>query len=262
MSKLTIECDPGAVKVKEEDFGSDTTVSLNLEAGQRKRKKRSNLGNVTLIRLIRSRPVLWHRDHHKKRGKDVQRSWEDIRRVFGRPDVKPLKIRWRDLRNKFRRESLRIAEGKKPGTPWDLYKRLTFLLGHFRSNGSRKTNNPKTKESESVVVDLTSEDEQVNFKTEPLAAPLEAPLEEPLEERERGWFERTSVDIDQPGSHGTRSPLDAVERDSDYNFLMSLYPFMRNLPDCKNMLVRAKFQQVIAEMANDDSERYRENGYS
>ncbi|XP_058831775.1 uncharacterized protein LOC131690210 [Topomyia yanbarensis] len=272
---------------------------------------------LRLIECVKARPALWHRKHLRQRVQVAHRGWEEIRKAFKATDVVSLKVRWKTLRDSFRREVKRIEDGELTTSSWPLFDRMSFLIGHFRTResyckgGSISPEQSKSAEdehwqyfddkresiAEEVVVvggdDLevvetlsifpkhgryesisaaggassivgesdpeevavigelknTSQGEpygDVEMETarscEVIEIPPELYGEVTFKNKLRARIKSEPVDTDQLKA-GNR----AIESDADYNFLMSLHPFMKQLSGKKNLSVRIKIQQLIAE---------------
>lgn len=91
---------------------------------------------MKLIECVRARPALWHRKHLRQRVQVAHRGWEEIRKAFKATEVASLKVRWKTLRDSFRREVKRIEDGEIGGSSWPLFERMSFLIGHFRTRES------------------------------------------------------------------------------------------------------------------------------
>ncbi|EAL41423.2 AGAP011592-PA, partial [Anopheles gambiae str. PEST] len=88
-------------------------------------------GTLRLIECVRQRPKLWHRQYLRSRASGID-DWEDIQRTeFSTISVNQLRVRWKTLRDCFRREAKRIEDGTIPAIRWPLYDHMQFLHGHF-----------------------------------------------------------------------------------------------------------------------------------
>lgn len=298
-----------------------------------------NEDTFKLIECVKARPALWHRKHLRQRVQVAHRGWEEIRKAFKATEVTSLKVRWKTLRDSFRREVKRIEDGEITNSSWPLFDRMSFLIGHFRTRESYlksgttspspakssdhwKFSNSKSQdsqtdeepvnnnaissmgESESEVVEsfvVYDDPKTTTYETvvatsverlEPDGTAAVAVVESDPEDltmiesyetvhaeggRNDGKRAASSSQnvIELPahmfGEVTFKNKLRAriktepvekaisgegagcgIEADSDYNFLMSLHPFMKQLPGKKNLSVRIKIQQVIAE-AMDES---------
>lgn len=286
-----------------------------------------NEDTFMLIECVKARPALWHRKHLRQRVQVAHRGWEEIRKTFKATEVTSLKVRWKTLRDSFRREVKRIEDGEIATPSWPLFDKMSFLIGHFRTRESYlksgtsspsqlKCNDPwklssikspelqndkepvhnnspySMGESESDVVEsFVVYDDQKTTNYETVTATNEEHLELDTTATEVAMGsdpEDLSIsEAAEPASNGKRKAQDVIELpsnmfgevtfknklrarikteptekvmeggygmalDSDYNFLMSLHPFMKELPGKKNLSVRIKIQQVIAEAMDDN----------
>lgn len=334
-----VACIPGSASPVEV-VGSGSSGSTS---GQTTSNKNCYFNEDTfkLIECVKARPALWHRKHLRQRVQVAHRGWEEIRKAFKATEVTSLKVRWKTLRDSFRREVKRIEDGEIVISSWPLFDKMSFLIGHFRtresymksatsspsrtksndhwkfSNSSTKSQEPQTDEepvhntatssmgeSESEVVEsfvvydnprattyetviatnverLESDDTATGPAVESNPEDLTM-IEETYETiptvevgRSNGKREaaNSSQDVIELPSHmfgevtfknklRARIKTEPVEKameggygleaDSDYNFLMSLHPFMKQLPGKKNLSVRIKIQQVIAEAMDEN----------
>lgn len=361
-----VACVPGSVSPQVQVIGGSgssvvspgpAAVAANACGGtpsgqQQSKNCNFNADTIKLIDCVRARPALWHRKHLRQRVQVAHRGWEEIRKTFKANDVSSLKVRWKTLRDSFRREVKRMEDGEIIKSAWPLFDRMSFLIGHFRTregllkseatspnlsksddywkyasdskqDSQTETDEPMTTEpnhaasssmgeSEAEVVEsytvvyadakpptfelIQQPQEQPAVETTTAAVESDAEdlsmLEtyetvqtEELEEDNNGKMGASSsqevievpehvygevtfknklrariktepMDVEQrssrAGGQEERSCGPALEADSDYNFLMSLHPFMRKLPGRKNLSVRIKIQQLIAE-AMDES---------
>lgn len=359
-----VACVPGSVSPQVQVIGSGSTVVSPGPAGaaatvgegaaptqQQSKNCNFNADTIKLIDCVKARPALWHRKHLRQRVQVAHRGWEEIRKTFKANDVSSLKVRWKTLRDSFRREVKRMEDGEITKSAWPLFDRMSFLIGHFRTRdsilksgatspnlqfksddhwkyGSDSKHDSQTETDEPMTTELhnnhagsssmgDSEAEVVESYTvvyadakppsfEIIQQPQESVVEattaaesdpedltmietyetvqtEELEDDNNGKAEASSSqDVIEVPEHGygevtfknklrariKTEPMDVEQRsrsggqergcgptleaDSDYNFLMSLHPFMQKLPGRKNLSVRIKIQQLIAE-AMDES---------
>lgn len=305
------------------------TPSSSSGAGSSAAKQHHNISEDTLklIDCVRARPALWHRKHLRQRVQVAHRGWEEIRKAFKATDVTSLKVRWKTLRDSFRREVKRMEDGELTTSSWPLFDRMSFLLGHFRTREcylspelaklglerdveSWKFTDDGQSQHNEEAGGLTSQGESdegdgmmgtSRKRLKYLAAPRDN-VAEPEENGENDSDELTLVeetyetvtgeeaddDIEvlevtpgnrevielpshlfgevtfknklrariktEPSENGDRKPFEGggFSMDSDYNFLMSLHPFMQQLNTKRNLAVRIKMQQLIAEAMEDE----------
>ncbi|XP_062559024.1 uncharacterized protein LOC134223827 [Armigeres subalbatus] len=340
-----VACIPGNASALVEVIGSSSTVSPAVVGGGPSLQSKNchfNADTIKLIDCVQARPALWHRKHLRQRVQVAHRGWEEIRKAFKANDVSSLKVRWKTLRDSFRREVKRMEDGEIATSSWPLYERMSFLLGHFRTRESflksgatspnqsksdehwnyasdtkhdsqTETDEPMTHNAGSSAVESEPEVMQsytvvytdpkpptyeiipqpLSSNVETAAAVMESDAddhtmietyetvqtEEFVHENDkmdagssqdvievsehmygevtfknklRARIKTEPVDADQQRRVHERSYGEPLEMDSDYNFLMSLHPFMKKLPNRKNLSVRIKIQQLIAE-AMDES---------
>lgn len=345
-----VACVPGSVSPQLQVIGSGSTVSpgpataATIIGGASLQSKNCNFNadTIKLIDCVKARPALWHRKHLRQRVQVAHRGWEEIRKTFKANDVSSLKVRWKTLRDSFRREVKRMEDGEISKSAWPLFDRMSFLIGHFRTregllkseaasptpsksddhwkyasdskqDSQTETDEPMPQnaatssmgESETEVVESytvvyanakpptfeiiqqpqepaattsahveesdpedltmietyetvqTEEHDHDNGKMEASSSQdvIEVPEhvygEVTFKNKLRARIKTEPVEGDQRRGP-ERSCGATLEADSDYNFLMSLHPFMRKLPGRKNLSVRIKVQQLIAE-AMDES---------
>uniref|UniRef100_A0A1Q3FDV1 Putative alcohol dehydrogenase transcription factor myb/sant-like protein n=1 Tax=Culex tarsalis TaxID=7177 RepID=A0A1Q3FDV1_CULTA len=279
---------------------------------------------LKLIDCVRARPALWHRKHLRQRVQVAHRGWEEIRKAFRATDVSSLKVRWKTLRDSFRREVKRMEDGELTTSSWPLFDRMSFLLGHFRTrecylspelgaklgggdveswkftddaasqhnesaeltsqgesddgdgmSSSRKRikylsvqrdNRAETSGHESDELAVVETYETVNAEAPPTDDNIEVVavtsgnrdvIELPSHLFGEVTFKnklRARIKTEpMEGEGGDRKPFGGggFATDSDYNFLMSLHPFMQQLNTKRNLAVRIKMQQLIAEAMED-----------
>lgn len=276
---------------------------------------------LKLIDCVRARPALWHRKHLRQRVQVAHRGWEEIRKAFKATDVASLKVRWKTLRDSFRREVKRMEDGELTTSSWPLFDRMSFLLGHFRTRecylspelGAKLgggdaeswkfTADPDSASQLNESAELTSQGEsdegeamclsrkRLKYLTIPRDAVVENgghdsdeltvveayetveadPADDDIEVVEVTPGNRDVIELPshlfgevtfknklrariktEPTEGGERKPFDGgFATDSDYNFLMSLHPFMQQLNTKRNLAIRIKMQQLIAEAMED-----------
>ncbi|XP_055599143.1 uncharacterized protein LOC129748520 [Uranotaenia lowii] len=313
-----------------------------------------NEDTLKLIECVKSRPALWHRKHLRQRVQVAHHGWEEIRKSFKATEVSSLKVRWKTLRDSFRREVKRIEDGEIVNSSWPLFDRMSFLIGHFRTRESYYKNEPissdlnrnscssqnsndgachkmgsqpeepasssmitttaalaqpgdhehnnievveaitiypnirngtfetlpesaavgpeqhivETDPDEVTMVetyeslqqeDTIVEEEEDDVILEPVSAHdevIEVPSgvfgEVTFKNKLRARIKTEPIDGEQRDSKPFVGPGGMLETDSDWNFLMSLHPFMKRLPSKKNLSIRIKIQQLIAEVMEDD----------
>ncbi|XP_065087741.1 uncharacterized protein LOC135709358 [Ochlerotatus camptorhynchus] len=325
-----VACGPGSVSpVEVIGSGSGSTSSGHTTSNK---NCYFNEDTFKLIECVKARPALWHRKHLRQRVQVAHRGWEEIRKAFKATEVTSLKVRWKTLRDSFRREVKRIEDGEIVTSSWPLFDKMSFLIGHFRTresylkNGTSSPSQTKSNEhwkfsslnsqepqtdEEPVHNNATSsmgesESEVVEsfvVYDDPKATTYETVVATSMERLESDdTATGAAVEIDpedlhmietyeeKVGSNGKREanssqdvievpshlfgevtfknklrariktePVEKVmegaygmEADSDYNFLMSLHPFMKQLSGKKNLSVRIKIQQVIAEAMDEN----------
>ncbi|XP_058065485.1 uncharacterized protein LOC131215122 [Anopheles bellator] len=253
-------------------------------------KKRRLMGygheeTLTLIDCVRQRPVLWHINFLCKRSENGLKYWQDIQRQsFPHLTVRHLKVRWKTLRDSFRREFRRIEDGSIASSSWPIYQQLQFLIGHYRTKRYYRHN----LEEEATDPGLPSEGQELlsatDQKVEALSVateksvlqhaatastnPLEGANSEPLcidtkgvennnteEVTFRNKFRRRKRSISPKAGPETVVTSNVKllagwpdgNRDEDSNsaFLMSIYPFLKSLPSQKNIDTRVRIMQII-----------------
>ncbi|XP_058465068.1 uncharacterized protein LOC131438800 [Malaya genurostris] len=274
---------------------------------------------LRLIDCVKARPALWHRKHLRQRVQVAHRGWEEIRKTFKATDVTSLKVRWKTLRDSFRREVKRIEDGELITSSWPLFGRMSFLIGHFRTResyckgGSLSPEQNKSAEEEhwpynhdkreslaeedsSALVAVDSEElelvetlsiypKRARYESHPgtrdsyIVGESDQDEEAVIEELKNVSQGESYGDVEigttlncevievPPEIYGEvtfknklrarikSEPVEmfkienkALDSDADYNFLMSLYPFLKQLSGKKNLSVRIKIQQLIAEV--------------
>lgn len=334
-----VACIPGNASALMEVIGSSSSVSSSAVGGGPSLQSKNchfNADTIKLIDCVQARPALWHRKHLRQRVQVAHRGWEEIRKAFKASDVSSLKVRWKTLRDSFRREVKRMEDGEIATSAWPLFDRMSFLIGHFRTresflkSGAASPNQQKSEEHWNYASD-TKQDSQTetdepmthnitssavesepevmqsytvvyadpkpptyevipqpqNTNIEAAAAVMESDPEDlamietyetvqteevdsekieansspdvievsehmygevTFKNKLRARIKSEPVDADQQRRvHEKSYGGDALEVDSDYNFLMSLHPFMKKLPSRNNLSVRIKIQQLIAE---------------
>ncbi|XP_055626152.1 uncharacterized protein LOC129768489 [Toxorhynchites rutilus septentrionalis] len=296
---------PVAMAFSRADFNSvSTTVSSGCPTGK---GYHFNEDTLRLIDCVKARPALWHRKHLRQRVQVAHRGWEEIRQAFKATDVKSLKVRWKTIRDSFRREVKRLEDGEISSSSWPLFDRMSFLIGHFRTaryykRGSLSSDPGKagdeswkykqdslSEEDHSVAAMIDSDGDVIGseygalhgsgFSGGSLIAdsdPEDLTAFEPLpvavvddNSQHEAAHDPDLMEV-PPLIYGevtfknklrarTRAepkpepkPEISCESDSDYSFLMSLHPFMKKLSGKKNLSVRIKIQQLIAEAMEEE----------
>uniref|UniRef100_A0A182WEQ2 MADF domain-containing protein n=1 Tax=Anopheles minimus TaxID=112268 RepID=A0A182WEQ2_9DIPT len=222
---------------------------------------------LQLIECVRQKPKLWDRQFIPKRRSSCISEWEEIQqKEFPDYTVNQLKVRWKTIRDTFRRESRRIECGDSKSR-WPLYEKVMFLDGHYRLQKRVQCNVPssakqRAKPSRPKQSVLVSPCEEV---ANGLASKIETMSQDNVLEHEEpasclptvGVKDATSANGEVTCSNKIQSPLNSSavsennhdiygQQITDSQFLMSLVPFFNHLPMDKNLQIRLKILQVIA----------------
>uniref|UniRef100_A0A182M3C6 BESS domain-containing protein n=1 Tax=Anopheles culicifacies TaxID=139723 RepID=A0A182M3C6_9DIPT len=244
-----------------------------------KSKSFNQKDTLHLIECVRKQPKLWHRQFIRKRLSSCISEWEDIqRKEFPEYTVKQLKVRWKTVRDSYRREIRHIECGASSKSRWPLFDSMLFLDGHFRLRKSVQCKVPalvdikrvKSSRSNKPVVVSPSEllsilqpVNEVASKTETLNSnerdheehasclPSVDANDEPVamsevtfsnKFRSRLKSEAVSANVNDP-CNGDEQAI------TDSQFMMNLVPYLQILPQEKKFEVRLKMLQLIANAA-------------
>ncbi|XP_050079699.1 uncharacterized protein LOC126567523 [Anopheles maculipalpis] len=257
--------------VKQVSMEENTTAHLSLSS---RKDESTGMGFFTyqetlhLIECVRKKPKLWHRQFLRKRASSCVTEWNDIQQhEFPSYTVNQLKVRWKTMRDCFRRELKRLESGHLTKSRWPLYEHMKFLDGQFRLKSnvrhkappgtvSAKRHLPSTPSKESMKVEVAENISPATGGTQ---------ASEMLDEQSGRLI---IVDAeDAPGgvsevtfcnkfrSRIRSDPLTEGENEAcnerghnttDSQFLMSLVPFLNILPIDKNLEIRLKMLQLLA----------------
>ncbi|XP_041785088.1 uncharacterized protein LOC121600502 [Anopheles merus] len=227
-------------------------------------------GTLRLIECVHQRPKLWHRQYLRSRASGIE-DWEEIQRTeFSTISVNQLRVRWKTLRDCFRREAKRMEDGRIPAIRWPLYDHMQFLHGHFRLKKSkaRKNGGKTVCRHERVSSPLQNDPDDAEVKQSIKFVPIEENIKHDTGPSERSSNEQdvkeeddASIDDSEVTYKNKFRPRSSKSASStstgggwmkpdaenpDCRFLMSLTPFLNDLPAEENLKIRIKMLQLVA----------------
>ncbi|XP_063626200.1 transcription factor Adf-1-like [Cydia splendana] len=235
----------------------------------------------SLIREVKTRPILWDKKHelHKNRAV-IDRVWDEVAAVIGK-NKDQIKMKWRNLRDQFSREVKKNPIGDdgipiidKYNGKWAYYELLTFLKDNVYWNPS--DDNRLEDSQDGYVNDFNGERESdisIIIKRDPdLDEDIERDIEgdrflDPLlalevqEDTSDSNLVTTETNevprkrlcqrrirtyyprqLQSEGSHAARSPR---EVDDDLHFALSLVPYLRSLDPLRKLIIRNEMQNLL-----------------
>uniref|UniRef100_A0A182RAP1 MADF domain-containing protein n=1 Tax=Anopheles funestus TaxID=62324 RepID=A0A182RAP1_ANOFN len=227
-----------------------------------------------LIKCVQKKPKLWQREFIRRRQSSCVSDWEDIQRnEFPHYTVDQLKARWKTMRDSFRRERKRIECGSCTGSHWPMYEDMLFLDGHFRLRKRLQNKAPG-----SIAKSRSKEWKKSNETIQPKTAVVNdlprnyMPEKDTVHNTERNHQQLVSFltirdtndapvgvsEVTYNNKFRSRLQSEPVmecaqvewnargQQITNYQFLMSLVPFLNLLPMEKNLETRLKMLQLIA----------------
>ncbi|XP_063623009.1 uncharacterized protein LOC134795107 [Cydia splendana] len=192
---------------------------------------------VKIIDLVQDYKCLWDQRDARYHARDHQRNaWREISEEMKIP-VDELKKRWKVLRDTFAKELKKLQQsGQASDTEinpkWPHFKRLLFLQGTIRSYKDIVADASEV----SVENNL---DEEASNNTDPLSPHSENKFKSTVKRRRVSTEERKQFEES------------FAPNDHDAQFLMSLWPFLKDVPKNRKLMVRNKLQQVLIDEQND-----------
>ncbi|XP_063384719.1 transcription factor Adf-1-like [Cydia fagiglandana] len=190
---------------------------------------------VKIIDLVQDYKCLWDQRDARYHARDHQRNaWREISEEMKIP-VDELKKRWKVLRDTFAKELKKLQQSGQAldtelHSKWPHFKRLLFLQGTIRSY--------KDNTADSCEVSVENNlDEEASNNTDPLS---------PHSENKKCTVKRRRDSTEERKFDESFSP-----NDHDAQFLMSLWPFLKDVPKNRKLMVRNKLQQVLIDEQND-----------
>ncbi|XP_046398663.1 uncharacterized protein LOC124165350 [Ischnura elegans] len=232
-----------------------------------------------LIAEVHKRPSLWNLKGKAYYNRTtVDRDWKKVAEITGL-SVGTAKVRWKNLRDHFRKELLKQpkmyenGQGEKVASRWIHFNSLLFLknvLKPRRAKGKltvvieRCPDSNPGGEAEYTTVDEDSVDGNASAADDKLPAQLlqaadldatELPASKKKYKNEPGLSECDAADMSSPGLEAKFLKLESGERlsilqaqeDDDLNFLKSLIPYMKSLPPIRKLMIRSQFQNLLAQ---------------
>lgn len=182
--------------------------------------------------------------------------------------VDELKRKWRGLRDTYGKELKKInkkssqSAATEPVAKWVFFKNLQFLQGtmfrrNLKGNVFDKVDNSDeddyANESQSSCFTPSSSPVQTSelivAQTRKSTRQFKSPLRQTIKRRQ-------SDDIDNRLLESEEDPLKCFKgnaNNSDAQFLMSLLPFLEDIPKHRKLMVRTKIQQVLIDEQIDAS---------
>ncbi|KAJ8977064.1 hypothetical protein NQ317_017226 [Molorchus minor] len=238
-----------------------------------------------LISLVYENRCLWDMKNKQYHNRDISRkTWEKISKEMN-ANITAIKGRWRGLRDTFRKELSKLPKKRSgdEGGPtikpaWPYYENLLFLKDQFASRtlnsnipDVNSVGNSDTEENEDAIETVTQdtfEAEDHNSTQDICSIPDESQTPtDNVNLPNKGASEnlQTSKRLKKTNS-GAIDQLINIEKeklaefkrkvhqlsshtniDADYNFLISLLPYLRKVKEDRKMIVRMKLQQVFCD---------------
>nr|XP_040025123.1 uncharacterized protein LOC120813069 [Gasterosteus aculeatus aculeatus] len=216
-----------------------------------------NTTEKKLADLIRKHPNLY--DQSRRDYKDNLKghlSWRDIADSMGKSEEE-VKLKWKNLRDKFCKAKKRIAKRSAPLLPTDeesplrrpvpvLYNQLAWLNGYVK---------PKVEVGAGEADEVAGSGDDVEKEPDKDEKEQHCPLPAvttsfALVESCPNNHEDMGVSLKRKRQSTTETAMSSADaltnlRDEDELFLLSLLPSLKRLTIKKRMEVRMKFQQVL-----------------
>lgn len=228
-----------------------------------------------LIVCVHKRPALWNRhcDSHNNRYKSKQ-LWDEVASELNM-SVENVKKKWNNLRDQFRKEYVRLNKPGKSDTvatiktsSWSYYEKLLFLAKQILPKSLREhRHSPPPSEVDSPDDDV-SED---NGASSPFDGTLsesksaqiisvknslaEQSFREPVKQVCICKTKKRNLDVDQEPVDAEKPKHESIKHrrnyslteDPDRNFLMSLIPYLTEVPRCRKLIVQRRLLDVFME---------------
>ncbi|XP_058055881.1 uncharacterized protein LOC131207286 [Anopheles bellator] len=179
--------------------------------------------------------------------------------------VEGAKLKWRGLRDTFRKEMFKNAKNARRGqeSGWIYYQQMKFVTNHCRKSKCGKRNKNELKYQAPEVKEEEFVHEYQDSVDSVCSSPIVFELCEPAEQQPKAAPRHESVvPVNAfPSESPARAPYEpeqtvqslqinsstSISEEADYYFLMSLLPYLRKVPTNRKMLVRTKLQQVFCD---------------
>lgn len=195
-----------------------------------------------LIDMIHEHKCLWDQNDSSYRKRGFQdTAWLKISKEMKIP-VDTLKKKWRGLRDTFgielKKVDNRINSGEattETESKWAHYKHMLFLRNIMRSRNNQNRSIRVPQSSETFLPECIKGEEETNISSfsdnyQPSPSPCQS-----------STIAFTPLQIEDDNL----KCFPEITYDSDAQFLMSLLPFLRDVPKHRKLQIRAKLQQVF-----------------
>ncbi|XP_039297226.1 uncharacterized protein LOC111059543 [Nilaparvata lugens] len=215
----------------------------------------------SLIMLIQERESLWNQKSEYYHSRDVQRRlWNEVAQE-SKIKVEEVKKKWRGIRDIFRREFKR-ANAHKSGDPgedyipkWPYYKIMLFLKDTITSRDLTGSVPSEVDERDESELDVLSEfppendiatSPQISSPSTQTKIPSRTVFKSPPKKASKRPKETSTIDDKLLKIEEEKLKLfKGNMADSEMQFLMSLYPFLKRVPPARQLAVRASIIRVI-----------------
>ncbi|XP_013195055.1 transcription factor Adf-1 [Amyelois transitella] len=202
-----------------------------------------------IIVQVQSRPELWCSSHPCFKNRAIhKRTWRHISKELDIDEI-TLKKRWKHLKDQYRKELKKAKNAHNGEIPddylscWQWFPSLSFLKDEIL-NGSVKVN-------KSVLVsdtDTQSDDAEDNSPTKKFKQNVENAANKSLDSKKVSIIMKRVNAIHELVSNKRTIGLDdATKNDTDYMFLMSLLPSMKQLTEIQKLHFRGKINDWLIE---------------
>uniref|UniRef100_A0A3Q4GAE0 Uncharacterized LOC102778056 n=1 Tax=Neolamprologus brichardi TaxID=32507 RepID=A0A3Q4GAE0_NEOBR len=203
-----------------------------------------------LADLIREHPNLY--DPRRRDYKDNMKghlSWKEIADAMGKSEEE-VKLKWKNLRDKFCKAKKRLAKRHFPLHTPVLYSQLSWLTAYVKPRGERGMGEPEVCVRHSVkCIFMFSRLAFAKLRSLLGSLPVVStsfslPESCPTSDQDVGGSLKRKRQTSAETEISSADPLSNL-RDEDELFLLSLLPSLKRLTIKKRMEVRMKFQQVL-----------------
>ncbi|XP_072943833.1 uncharacterized protein [Epargyreus clarus] len=195
-----------------------------------------------IIAKVKAHPELWQSSHPFYRQRVVSaRTWKEIAAELKADDWNLVKKRWKHLKDQFRKEVKKLASNKVPFSSWLHYNELQFLTDEILKK-------PETKQ-ESAESESDSETEGRPLKRRKSKYDVgtsngDSKKHTSIKYKKIMRSLTSLADFIDRSANMSNSD-EHLKNDTDYMFLLSLLPTMRNLSDIQRLHFRGKINHWL-----------------
>ncbi|CAL1546627.1 unnamed protein product [Lymnaea stagnalis] len=190
--------------------------------------------NIKLICLVHHRRPLWDATCKNYQNREMARQlWQEIGVELDNT-IQTVKMKWQNLRDTFRKEYRKCSRENAPQSTWKFYKQLLFLVDGFcKKDLCYGTDTSESSFKMQKLVDVKKPDALNQLKS----------------------LDQTQTNqLGKVYSRRNSLKLKDIKRDEDYYFLMSLLPYLRDVPKRRKLATRIRLQQVLLEESKQEKQ--------